>query len=454
MFRGGLAIQEKTFLDYWLVLYERKRTILIIVLTAILSAGILSYILPSIYESTTVFFVSEKPDTLTFLSPASSQEIKRTPLMPVHNEEQQAVYIGLLESRDLMRKVSQKTGKSYSSLKKDVDFRINNKYLIELYSRDENPEVAAEVANTYVDVFNDTIDSFASGPTSQKRIMMEKEIKNNERRLKDSENALRMFQEKNNLTSISTEIDNLADRKIDLQTEIEKSHTALSEINTKIAKLEEFLTKEADLYISSSLIDSNLYIRNLRNQLSDTEAAIAALKIDYQDSHPEIRKRRAQYNEIKKEIESEIRKIVMSEGKDPNSFHEKLRQQLITSLVEKQAIEAKIKGLKEEKKNLDVQIVSLPSLGIKTGELEQSVSLYKKTHDNLYLQLEEIKAQEKRKMQNVIIVSSALLPGHPVYPNVPLNIIVAILLGLITGIFYCFFMNYIENVKDPERKWK
>ena len=192
----------------------------------------------------------------------------------------------------------------------------------------------------------------------------------------------------------------------------------------------------------------------LQTQLSDIEGAMTSLKVEIHGQHPDMVKLQNQYNKKKKELEIETKKIVESAAKSPDSFHERLRQQLVNALVEGQSTQAKIKGLKVAIKNLDKRIESFPALQVEMDNLTRQVALYKNTLDNLRLQSEEMTAQGKRKMQNVIIVNPAILPELPVYPNIILNIIVALLLGLITGIFYCFFMNYIENVKDPERKWK
>jgi uncharacterized protein involved in exopolysaccharide biosynthesis len=57
-------------------------------------------------------------------------------------------------------------------------------------------------------------------------------------------------------------------------------------------------------------------------------------------------------------------------------------------------------------------------------------------------------------MENIIIVSPATTPEKQSFPKLCLNIVVAGFLGLIAGIFYSFFVNYIESVKSPERVWR
>jgi len=353
-----------------------------------------------------------------------------------------------------MAKVSEKTGKSYDRLGKDTDFRISNEYLIELYSRDENPAIAANVANAYVEIFNDFLDSFASGPTGKKRRAMEDEINNIKRKLKKEEDELRRFKLKNRSLFINEDASAINREKINMQMEVEKVQISLRVNDDHVAKLVDLLAEEAQIYVSSPLIYSNPIIMRLRTQLSDIENAMVSLTVDIQGLHPDMVKLKNQYEKKKKELEIEIKKIVESAAKAPDSFHEKLRQQLVNALVERQSTQARITALKTAIDNLERRMESFPVLQAEVENISRQAALYKNTLDNLRLQLDEMKAQEKRKMQNVIIVSPALLPELPVYPSILLNVIVALLLGLIIGIFYCFFMNYVENVKDPERSWK
>lgn len=350
--------------------------------------------------------------------------------------------------------VSQKTGKAYHAIEKDTDFRISNEYLIELYSRDENPVLAANIANAYVEVFNDFLDSFASVPAAKNRLAIQGEISNIKRKLKKEEDELRSFKLRNRSLFINEDASVIEREKIGMQMEIEKAKISQKVNDDNITKLQDILANEAKIYVSSPLIYSNPLIMRLQTQLSDIEVSMASLSVDIQGQHPDMIKLQNQYNKKKKELENETKKIVESVAKSPDSFHEKIRQQLVNALVERQSTQAKIKGLKVAISNLDKRIESLPALQTEMDNLSRNVTLYKNTLDNLRLQSEEITAQERRKMQNVIIVSPAILPERPVYPNGPINIIVALLLGLITGVFYCFFMNYIESVKDPERRWK
>ncbi|NLM44839.1 MAG: capsular biosynthesis protein, partial [Clostridiales bacterium] len=51
---------------------------------------------------------------------------------------------------------------------------------------------------------------------------------------------------------------------------------------------------------------------------------------------------------------------------------------------------------------------------------------------------------------NIMIVSPAIVPDIPVAPKKALNMAVAMVLGLMMGVFVVFFMDYWKNSADPK----
>ena len=124
---------------------------------------------------------------------------------------------------------------------------------------------------------------------------------------------------------------------------------------------------------------------------------------------------------------------------------EQLRQDLVNLLIEKNRLDALRKGYSEVIKRVSKRLKELP--GIKTGwnHLNEDVERHKKTYEQLKINLEEAEMQRTRQMQFVIVVDSAKSPDNPSFPKLWLNVIVALMCGTIVGVFYSFFINYIEE---------
>jgi uncharacterized protein involved in exopolysaccharide biosynthesis len=74
-------------------------------------------------------------------------------------------------------------------------------------------------------------------------------------------------------------------------------------------------------------------------------------------------------------------------------------------------------------------------------------------YEQLKTDLQETEMQQARKIQYVVAVDYAKPPEDPSFPLMWLNVIVALLFGLLTGIFYAFLIDYIEETgKIRKRK--
>ncbi|MGB3978485.1 MAG: GNVR domain-containing protein [Tepidanaerobacteraceae bacterium] len=51
---------------------------------------------------------------------------------------------------------------------------------------------------------------------------------------------------------------------------------------------------------------------------------------------------------------------------------------------------------------------------------------------------------------NIMVVSPAIVPESPVAPRKMLNVAIAMVLGLMLGVFVVFFMDYWKNSADPK----
>jgi len=77
-----------------MVLYRRKWIILLMVLTASISAWFLSQKLPPVYEARTLFFVPQQPDRPTFFA-GEAPKPGAILLSPTPKEDAHASFIGI-----------------------------------------------------------------------------------------------------------------------------------------------------------------------------------------------------------------------------------------------------------------------------------------------------------------------------------------------------------------------
>lgn len=435
--------------DYWFILYRRRKTVyLIIFFSLVFSAG-LSLVLPEVYEAESVFFVPAKTNSLTFSSVSSDpKQITRAPLVPEAKGEQLKIYLGILDSEILRQKVHAVfPQKSIRRLKKDVDFHGGSNFMLKVYVRDADPKMGADIANTYVRLFNETLNGYSLKVTDENRTAMERQLIETRPKLTAARNALVAFQQKNKINTVDEESQNLTRMKTDLEKSMEEANIKSQEVNRKIESLQQEFSKELGVYQSSSAPPTSPLTETIERQLSDLESQIAGARIKYTENHPEVANLRAQYERKKEDLSKEIDRLMKSEIKSPNTFLENLRQDLVHLYIERETTHARGVGLRQGIANVERQMAAVPGMSAQYQELRQQVDQYDKLIQSLESGVEELAAQQKRDLENVVVVDAATPAESAIFPNLILNLLVALGMGLVGGIFYAYFIDYLDRLK-------
>src|SRR4030043_794741 len=128
---------EKTLLDYWIVLYKRKKAILLIIAISIIATVAMSLLVKPVYEAKAVFYVPTSSLSLSYMSSDAADSLARDKLVPTHEKKEAASYLGLLKSSKIAEYVHQEfpSKRVNKLLLFDVDFELSNEYLLKIYSK-------------------------------------------------------------------------------------------------------------------------------------------------------------------------------------------------------------------------------------------------------------------------------------------------------------------------------
>lgn len=437
-----------TIYDYWYILYLKRNVIYLIILFSVLFAGLISWILPPLYEAKAVFFVPARSDILTLYSNQDTRQISRSPLLPESRGEAQIIYLGLLDSDDLRNKIHELfPQKSVSQLKKNVDFRSGTNFQIKVHVRDRDPQLAMQIANTYVSLFNETLNSYSLKLTTENRALIEKELGETQAKLKEARNRLLDFKAQNRIALEDEELRNLSQQRAQYLKTTDDTQLSLDEASRKLESLRKQYQQEIAAFSKSSIALSNPLLSSLKQQLSDLEAQIASAKIEYKGAHPEIEKLQIQHDRKMDDYLAELQRMEQSKIKSPNTLIEDLRQEIVHLEVERDALNARKTSFSERIMTLDNKISQAPKIHNQIEELNWDISQYQKHLETLQINMDEATAQQRRNINNTIVVDSAALPSSPAFPNIVLNILTALLLGIVVGIVYAFASDFRQRIR-------
>jgi uncharacterized protein involved in exopolysaccharide biosynthesis len=208
------------------------------------------------------------------------------------------------------------------------------------------------------------------------------------------------------------------------------------------------LEKEAELFNASDFVIESPLLGILRKTLSEISVELSGMKTDIKESHPDFISLKNKHDKIKDNINVEVERIVNSHIKHHDTLYEKIRQQLVNFIVERQSIQASLQSYEMIIDSIAEQIQNMPSLIAHIDSLTSDLQKYQAMLRTLEINLEETNLQRKSELLNIVVVEEATPPDKPSFPVLWLNILVAGLAGFIGGISYSFFVNYLEETRE------
>ena len=430
---------EPTLGDYWESIYRRRWIILLVMIVAVVFAWRLSDLIAPRYEAKAVFYV---PQDIVGANAGPEAGIAR---MPGGVHELAETYITVLKAADTFRVIAERFDKEYAELFKDVDFVVTRQSLIRVFVRDEDAEVAANVANGFVDYFKEFHRNVIEGQLRDTLANVEQKITEVQRRKQDVEDAIQQFLEQHGIASLATEMVELEEQRLRFGENVQLALVNQRQLEERIHGVEAQLRTEAEAYAAGEITLPGAVIDSLKDRLVRIEVEIAGRSTDFRPDHPEMLALRQRHEEAKKSLEREIARVVASKSKLPGTLYARLRERLVGHYVDLAANQARIAGLKQSIDNISQRIQAMPALTVELARLREEAARREALLGNLFATRNFLTMRLLQRKEAAIVLERARAPKRPVFPNQVLNMGIAAAGGLIAGIIYALFLDYIEK---------
>ena len=289
------------------------------------------------------------------------------------------------------------------------------------------PATAQRVVNGFAEVFiADNLDRRYDS-SSYARKFLEERIQQLKVKLQDSEKQVVQYAEKQGII-------NLDDKKSLASTDLEAINAKLTEAHNNRVKLEVLWgqAKQVQGFGFQQILDSKAIQdnRKLRTELAAEYQQKLGL---YKPAYPLMIQLRNQIKELDRTAETEVAAI-------------------------KNSIESQYIGAKNEEDDLTAQlekskaaVVDQRDRSIQYNILQREVDTNRTLYDGLLQRYKEIGVSGAVGTNNISIVDQASLPIFPRSPKLSLNLALALVAGLLSGILAALALDYIDDsFKAPE----
>lgn len=307
-------------------------------------------------------------------------------------------------------------------------------YMFELESKVKSPQLAAAIANTAAEVLVEYLQESDSLEKGQARHTIQDNIILAEGQLKEARNAMVEFKEENSIVALKEESVFHLEALLDLES---SSNLIRREINGLLASKKEMTNRLEKVEVFSkatTTTSNNPIVQELRLQLVQKEVDLVGLQRKYTHEHRDIQAISLQVDEIIKKLKQHPVTVNSEVVSEVNPLYQKTLMDMADLETGLKSCRAKYLALRSEiseKKNL---LDTLPQKEAKLAGLKLAVELAEQKYMFISREWQELEMNANRNVPTIKLIHRAAVP---LYPSSPIKIYhagLAAFLSLIVGI--------------------
>jgi capsular exopolysaccharide synthesis family protein len=440
------------FLDYWRIIRIRKTVILAVFLLVVITATLVTFILPESFSSTARIKVDRDVSDIEPISGRSYMQGMYDPYFIQTEFEviQSSVVLNrVINTLNLNEVWAKKFGvpkltpdETFTLLKRMTDLRpVRNTSLIEIRVFSDKAQEAADIANKIAEVYRDYRLEERKQLTLGAIKTLKEQFEEHEDKVRKAQAEVDRLRKELNINDLDSE--STAPTPLLTVDTLRHLESLRIEAETRLIGKEKLLNSLAPLsreelkkVIPTASPDALL--STLLDDLAAAEQKLVALKKDYGEEFIEVRRIAAQVDDLNKKINDRIDGILVG-----------LKTQVDSAQAEVDKIKAEVDNAR--KTDLAEAEKSRPYFS-KKQELEELIRF----RTILGMKIASETTDSNLPRSTVVEILDPAVPNiTPVRPNKPLNIALGIIVGLVVGIGLAFFIEYLDTsvktIDDVER---
>lgn len=406
-----------TFTQFLNILRARWKLSAAVFLITVLTAVVLSLVLPKKYTATASVVVDVKPDPISgialggMMNPAimatqvdilSSDRVAKRVIQNLRLDQNPQVRAQWQEATQGQGSVEDWLSDVFQ---KSLDVKPSRESnVITVGYQAPDPDFAAGLANAFVQAYIDTAIELKVQPARQYSSFFEQQAKDVRAALEDAQTKLSEYQQAHSIVGNDERLDVETARLNDLSAQLVQLQAIAAESNSRNAQA----AGQSDRLAEAM---ANPVVSNLRVTLSQAEANLQELNTRLGANNPQVVQARANIAELRAKLDVETKRVAGSVGVTANINASRVAQ----VKAELEAQRDKVLKLKAGRDDMAV--------------LQRDVDNAQKAYDAIAARQAQTSLESQSQQANVNLLSPATAPLKPSSPKLLLNTLVAIFLG-------------------------
>ena len=311
---------------------------------------------------------------------------------------------------------------------------IRSSRLVDIRFEAKDPVLATRIANTIAKVYIDKNLETKLDAVQDAVAWLHERIEDERRKVEAAEQALLGYKEKHSIiTDFSSDTERVTAQKLaQLNEQVVEAESRRVEAETRYHQARA-LEGSPDMLDSVPEVLQSGLIREIKKMEVELFKRLSELSKKYGQKHPRM-----------VAIESELATLEKRKAQEINRIISSLKNEYQVALAREQSLKQALTRQKQETLNLNQK-------AIEYNVLKRQAESARQMYELLIKRFKETQLTEDMKTGNIRIVDRAEVPRFPVKPRKKLNIVLAMVVGLLFGVGLAFFFEYLDNtIKVPE----
>ncbi|MGJ5631587.1 GumC family protein [Nostoc sp. CALU 1950] len=334
---------------------------------------------------------------------------------------------------------------------------INGSDILSISYKDTNPQLAAQVVNTLIDVYLEyNISSHRTQATTARKFI-EKQLPNAELVVRQAEAELAEFKEKYKIVSLQEEATKALEVITALQQQINESQSRFADAEAQTKGIHKQLGMNSQQAIVMTSLSQTSGVQDILREVQQLESQLAARRTVLQENHPQIIDLVYKLQSLNGLLQQRIKNVTGTNSSQLNNNFQlgELQQQLSARLVE---LESNRLGLARQITTLSglqtaykQRLSNLPRLEQQQRQFERKVQAAQSTYSLLLQKLQESRIAENQSLGNASMISEAEVPEESISSPMFLYLTTGLLAGL-TALSAVYFLEKIDkSIKNVDQ---
>ncbi|MFA7257333.1 MAG: polysaccharide biosynthesis tyrosine autokinase [Kiritimatiellales bacterium] len=440
------------FLDYWRVIRSRKEIALAVLFLVVITGTAYTFTLPKIYASQSRIEVNnDSVDIDPFNSSMSGARgydpyFLRTQFEIIQSKPILYEVINRLNLQEVWGKKGEKIPKevAYKILRSSLEVsQYRDTSLIALTARRQNPKEAARIANELADVYRDARLDMKYKEMTRAMDALGRELEKQQEKVDLAQQHVEQLRQDLDITILpgsSTGLSENSVEKLRLQQLEGDRISARVDMLVAKARFEQLESLEGDdLLTASAYISQDPFVETMRTQIKDYDVALTSLLENYGPNYPEVKQTQAARDELVLKLKRAL------EGVKKGT-----QAQYIIAKSKFQALEEELRGVKSSDQETQRDKF------VPFNKAQQELDIQRSIMNALKSRIAQEGITLKVPRTPVEIVDSAEESSRPVSPNLILNVLLSIFIGLGSGVGLAYFIEYLDTsikTADDVERW-